>query len=65
MHPDFVQAGAQRRHLVIELGAPVAGASVKFRALDDSSVYAMVNAARSEFRGANYMTAFLLQATAI
>ena len=38
IHPDFVDAGAQRRHLVIDLGAPVREASVKFKTFDGAAL---------------------------
>jgi len=55
VHPDFLQAAQQRRHLVIDLGAPVTGASVKLRALDAVDVYLMIDACHVEYRGSQYM----------
>ena len=60
VHPDFIQAAQQRRHLVIDLGAPVTGASVKLRALDAVDVYLMIDACHVEYEGSPYMVTVAL-----
>ena len=65
VHPDFIEAGAQRRHLVIDLGAPVRQASVKFKTFDGASLYTIINGARIEFDGERFMAAVALNATVV
>lgn len=61
--PSFAESGAQRRRLVIDLGAPVTGASFKMRAKDGSSLFMMIDAWRAVFNGTPYMVSLAEHAT--
>lgn len=65
VHPDFAAAAAQRRHLVVDYGAPVTGASVKFRAFDSADVYSMIDACRVQYGGASYMATLTHHSTRV
>jgi PAS domain-containing protein len=63
VHPDFAEAGMQRRHLVIDLGASVENSSAKLRARDGSCIYVVIDAIRAVFDGVPYMVTLARHAT--
>jgi len=65
LHPDFLAAAAQRRHLVVDFGAPVTGASVKLRAFDSADIYSMIDACQIRFGGEPYMATLVHHTTRV
>ena len=62
VHPDGLEAGHERRRLVLERGQTLRGVPVKLCALDGTTLYANVEAKRIEWAGE---AAILVVATVI
>lgn len=63
LHPSFADQGAERRHLVIDLGASLTESSVKLRAFDGTDLYTLLDVWPASYRGTAYMVTLVRSVT--